>query len=103
MVQMFKRNIQRLITLDDIYAALLAKEREHAIGLYAELEGVNEQSARVKVDMLYRVFYIGYTDCLNNIALENMPKFNNDAASSAWKAGFNCALKLPTMNVALVS
>jgi hypothetical protein len=89
----------RHITLDEIYSAILAKELDHAIGLYAELEGVNLPTAKQVMSVTYRVFHIGYEDCLQNLGIDDMPGFENDAHADVWRAGYGYALQLPALRL----
>jgi hypothetical protein len=89
----------RHITLASIYSAILAKDRNYAISLYAELEGVNLSSARQEMAVIYRVFHLGYEDCLQNVSIDDMPGFENDSHAQVWRAGFGYALQLPTFQL----
>lgn len=84
------------LTLDEIYSAILAKERDYAAQLYSQLEGITLASARQAMAAIYRVFHLGYEDCLHNISIDDMPGFENNVLTDVWKAGFGYALKLPT-------
>jgi hypothetical protein len=86
----------RHINLDEIYNAILAKELDHAICLYAELEGVNLYTARQTMSVMYRVFHLGYQDCLKHLSVDDMPGFQNKAYADVWRAGYGFALQLPT-------
>jgi hypothetical protein len=89
----------RHITLDEIYSAILAKELDHAICLYAELEGVSLPTARQVMSVTYRVFHIGYEDCLNKLSIDDMPGFENNAHADVWRAGYGYALQLPALKL----
>jgi len=84
------------LTLEQIYRAILAKEREHATQLYAQLKGITLASAQQAMSVIYRVFHLGYEDCLHNISIDDMPGFENNVHIDVWQAGFGYALKLPT-------
>lgn len=84
------------LTLEQIYRAILAKEREHATQLYAQLKGITLASAGQAMAVIYRVFHLGYEDCLHNISIDDMPGFENNVHIDVWRAGFGYALKLPT-------
>ena len=87
------------LTLEDIYTAILAKERDYATQLYAQLKGITLSSARQAMSVIYRVFHIGYEDCLHNLSIDDMPGFENNVHIDVWRAGFIYALKLPTSKV----
>ena len=89
----------RHITFDEIYGAILAKELDHAICLYGELEGVNLLTARQVISVMYRVFHLGYEDCLQNLSIDDMPGFENAAHTDAWLAGYGYARQLPTFQL----
>jgi hypothetical protein len=84
------------LTVDEIYRAILAKERDYATHLYAQLEGLSLANATRIMAVIYRVFYIGYEDCLRHISIDDMPGFENNVHKDAWLVGFRYALKLPT-------
>ena len=81
-------------TLDDIYTAILAKERDYATHLYAQLKGITLTSAGQAMSAIYRIFHIGYEDCLHNVSIDDTPGFQNNAHIDVWRAGFVYALKL---------
>ena len=89
----------RHINLDEIYSAILAKELDHAICLYAELEGVNLATARQVMSVMYRVFHLGYADCLQNLDIDDMPGFENETHADVWRAGYGYALQLQTFKL----
>jgi hypothetical protein len=104
-LQPYKRGYQMSSTLisksahlsfDQIYSAILAKERDYATQLYAQLKGITLASAEQTMSVIYRVFYLGYEDCLHNISIDDMPGFENNVHIDVWRAGFGYALKLPT-------
>jgi hypothetical protein len=84
------------LTLDKIYSAILAKERDYATQLYAQLKGITLAKARQAISVIYRVFHLGYEDCLQNLSIDDMPGFENSMHIDVWRAGFGYALKLPT-------
>lgn len=84
------------LTLDEIYTAILAKERDYATQLYAQLKGITLASAGQAMSVIYRVFHLGYEDCLQNVSIDDMPGFENNVYIDVWRAGFGYALKLPT-------
>lgn len=84
------------INQDEIYSAILAKELDHAIFLYTELEGVNLPTARQIISVMSRVFHLGYEDCLQKLSIDDMPGFENDTHADVWRAGYGYALQLPT-------
>jgi hypothetical protein len=84
------------LTLDQIYSAILAKERDYATQLYAQLKGITLSSAEQAMSVIYRVFHLGYEDCLHNVSIDDMPGFENNVHLDVWRAGFGYALKLPT-------
>jgi hypothetical protein len=51
------------------------------------------------MSVIYRVFHIGYEDCLHNVSIDDMPGFENNVHIDVWLAGFSYALKLPTSKV----
>ena len=83
------------LTLDQIYSAILANERDYAIQLYAQLKGITLASAGQAMSAIYRVFHLGYEDCLHNFSIDDMPGFENNLLTDVWRAGFGYALKLP--------
>jgi hypothetical protein len=85
----------RHINLDEIYSAILAKELDYATCLYAELEGVNVHTAKQVMSVMYRVFHLGYKDCLQNLSSDDLPGFENDKHADAWRAGYGYAQQLP--------
>lgn len=85
--------------LDEIYNAILAKERDYATQLYAQLKGITLVSAGKAMSVIYRVFHLGYEDCLHNVSIDDMPGFENSLLTDVWKAGFGYALKLPTFKM----
>jgi hypothetical protein len=87
------------LTFDEIYSAILAKERDYATQLYAQLKGITLASAGQAMSVIYRVFHLGYEDCLHNVSIDDMPGFENNVHLDVWRAGFGYALKLPTSNV----
>lgn len=87
------------LTLDEIYTAILAKERDYATQLYAQLKGITLASAGQAMSVIYRVFHLGYEDCLQNVSIDDMPGFENNVYVDVWRAGFGYALKLPTSKV----
>jgi hypothetical protein len=87
------------LTLDQIYSAILAKERDYATQLYAQLKGITLSSAEQAMSVIYRVFHLGYEDCLHNVSIDDMPGFENNVHLDVWRAGFGYALKLPTSKV----
>ena len=89
----------RHITLDEIYSVILAKEFDHATFLYAELEGVDLPAARQVMSVMYRVFHLGYEDCLQNLSIDDMPGFKNDAHADVWRTGYGFALQLPAFKL----
>ena len=89
----------RHINLDEVYSAILAKELDHATCLYAELEGVNLPTAKQLMSVMYRVFHLGYEDCLQNLGIDDMPGFENATHADVWRAGYGYALQLPTFQV----
>ena len=91
------------LTLEQIYSAILAKERDYATQLYAQLKGITLASARQAMSVIYRVFHLGYEDCLHNISIDDMPGFENNVHIDVWQAGFGYALKLPTFKANSVS
>ena len=91
------------LTLDEIYTAILAKERDYATQLYAQLKGMTLASAEQAMSVIYRVFHLGYEDCQQNVSIDDMPGFENNVYLDVWRAGFSYALKLPTSKVNKVS
>lgn len=87
------------LTLEEIYSAILAKERDYATQLYAQLKGMTVASAGQAMSVIYRVFHLGYEDCLHNVSIDDTPGFENNVYLDAWRAGFGYALKLPTSKV----
>lgn len=87
------------LNFDKIYSAILAKERDYATQLYAQLKGITLSSAEQAMSVIYRVFHIGYEDCLHNVSIDDMPGFENNVHIDVWRAGFGYALKLPTSRV----
>ena len=87
------------LTLEQIYSAILAKERDYATQLYAQLKGITLASAGQAMSVIYRVFHLGYEDCLHNVSIDDMPGFENNVHLDVWRAGFGYALKLPTSKV----
>jgi hypothetical protein len=87
------------LTFDKIYSAILAKERDYAIQLYAQLKGITLTSAEQAMSVIYRVFHLGYEDCLHNVSIDDTPGFENNVHIDVWRAGFGYALKLPTFKV----
>jgi hypothetical protein len=87
------------LSFDQIYSAILAKERDYATQLYAQLKGITLASAEQTMSVIYRIFYLGYEDCLHNISIDDMPGFKNNVHIDVWRAGFGYALKLPTFKV----
>ena len=87
------------LTLDEIYSAILAKELDYATQLYAQLKGITMASAGQAMSVIYRVFHLGYEDCLHNVSIDDMPGFENNVHLDVWRAGFGYALKLPTSKV----
>jgi len=87
------------LTLDEIYSAILAKELDYATQLYAQLKGITVASAGQAMSVIYRVFHLGYEDCLHNVSIDDMPGFENNVHLDVWRAGFGYALKLPTSKV----
>jgi hypothetical protein len=87
------------ITLDEVYSAILAKERDHATCLYAELEGVNLATAKQLMSVMYRVFHLGYQDCLQHLSIDDMPGFENKKHVDVWLAGYGFALQLPAFKL----
>ncbi|WP_293750820.1 hypothetical protein [uncultured Paraglaciecola sp.] len=87
------------IVLDEIYGAILAKERDYATQLYAQLKGITLANAGQAMSVIYRVFHLGYEDCLQNVSIDDMPGFENNVYLDVWRAGFGYALKLPTSKV----
>lgn len=85
------------LTLDEIYKAILAKERDYATHLYAQLEGLSLANATQIMAVIYRVFHLGYEDCLHHVSIDDMPGFENNVYKDVWLAGFSYALKLPTL------
>ena len=85
----------RHINIEEIYNAILAKELDYSICLYAELEGVNFTTAKQVMSVMYRVFHLGYEDCLKHLSFDDMPGFENDAHADVWRAGYGYALQLP--------
>jgi hypothetical protein len=83
------------LTLEQIYSAILAKERDYATQLYAQLKGITLASAGQAMSVIYRVFHLGYEDCLHNVSIDDMPGFENNVYVDVWRAGFGYALKLP--------
>lgn len=86
-------------TLDEIYNAILAKERDYATQLYAQFKGMTLTRAERAMSVIYRVFHLGYEDCLRNVRFDDMPGFENNLLKDVWKAGFKYALKLPAFKV----
>jgi hypothetical protein len=86
-------------TLEQIYSAILAKERDYATQLYAQLKGITLASAGQPMSVIYRVFHLGYEDCLHNLSIDDIPGFENNVHLDVWRAGFGYALKLPTFKV----
>lgn len=86
------------IAVDKIYSAILAKERDYATQLYAQLKGMTLASAGQAMSIIYRVFHLGYEDCLHNVSIDDLPGFDNNVYIEVWRAGFGYALKLPTSN-----
>lgn len=86
------------ISLEEIYHAILAKEKNYAAELYAQLEGMSLDSAKKAMSVIYRIFHLGYEDCLKKMSPDDLPGFNNTNYSDVWKAGFDFALRLPTFN-----
>jgi hypothetical protein len=84
------------LTLDEIYKAILAKERDYATHLYAQLEGLSLANATQTMAVIYRVFHLGYEDCLHHVSINDMPGFDSNLHKDVWLAGFGYALKLPT-------
>jgi hypothetical protein len=82
-------------TLDGVYGAILAKERDYATHLYAQLEGLSLAHATRAMAVIYRVFYLGYEDCLHHVSIDDIPGFENNVYKDVWVAGFSYALKLP--------
>ncbi|MEP1447689.1 MAG: hypothetical protein ABJK37_16410 [Paraglaciecola sp.] len=87
------------LTLDEIYNAILAQERDYATQLYAQLKGMTLVSAGKAMSVIYRVFHLGYEDCLQNVSIDDMPGFENNLLVDVWKAGFSYALRLPTFRM----
>jgi hypothetical protein len=87
------------LTFDKIYSAILAKERDYATQLYAQLKGITLTSAEQAMSVIYRVFHLGYEDCLHHVSIDDMPGFENNVHIDVWRAGFGYALKLPTSKV----
>jgi hypothetical protein len=48
---------------------------------------------------MYRVFHLGYEDCLQNLSIDDMPGFENDAHADVWRAGYGYALQLPALKL----
>lgn len=93
----------RHINLDEIYSAILAKELDHAVCLYAELEGVNLLTARQEISVMYRVFHLGYEDCLQNLSIDDIPGFENPAHEDVWRTGYGYARQLPAFKLKRVT
>jgi hypothetical protein len=87
------------LSIDEIYSAILAKERDYATQLYAQLKGITLASAGQAMSVIYRVFHLGYEDCLHNVSIDDTPGFENNVYSDVWRAGFGYALKLSTSKV----
>lgn len=87
------------ISLEEIYYAILAKEKNYAAELYAQLEGMSLDSAKKTMSVIYRIFHLGYEDCLQNMSADDLPKFDNKSYAAFWTAGFNFALRLPTFKL----
>ena len=83
-------------TLDEVYKAILARERDYAIHLYAQLEGLSLANATQTMAVIYRVFHLGYEDCLHHVSIDDIPGFDSNVYKDVWLAGFSYALKLPT-------
>ncbi|WP_339721925.1 hypothetical protein [uncultured Paraglaciecola sp.] len=87
------------LSLDEIYNAILAKERDYATQLYAQFKGITLARAEQAMSVIYRVFHLGYEDCLHNVSIDDMPGFENKMYVDVWQAGFAYALKLSTFKV----
>jgi hypothetical protein len=87
------------LNFDEIYSAILAKERDYATQLYAQLKGITLSSAGQAMSAIYRVFHLGYEDCLHNMSIDDTPGFDNNVHIDVWRAGFSYALKLSTSKI----
>lgn len=87
------------LTLDEIYRAILATDRDYATHLYAQLEGTSLLAAKKAMAVMYRVFHLGYEDCLHNVSFDDMPGFESNVHIDVWRAGFSYALRLPTFKI----
>lgn len=89
----------RHIKREEIYSAILAKELDYAINLYAVLEGVNSHTAKQEVSVMYRIFHVGYEDCLQNLSIDDIPGFENTAHVDVWRTGYRYAQQLPAFKL----